>query len=494
MYIERDKKRTIREPMRILNRYIIKEHIAPFFFALAVIMFILLMNFLVKYIGQIFGKGLPAWTIFKLITFNLGWMLALAVPMSTLVAVLMAFGRLSADNEIIILKSGGISIYRLILPSLYVGILITAVMIYFNDRILPETNHQAKILFRSIREKKPTLQLEEHIFYDIGFYTFEVSHIEKPLTDEWLDISRVLGPEYRGHQSTDRLRDILIFDRSDPRKDITILADEGYMVFSKERKALIFTLFHGEYHQFDNQKPDEYQRSLFDRQVVVIPAKEFIFEESHDTDRSDREMNVKMMKERVKHYEEQARVRQERVAETVHKNFAPLLTLWQRFPEDSLGRDSTAFTGLADAKMLTALRKSEHTAERSFQQMRLHKSYLKNQEHNVNRFLVEIYKKFSIPFASIVFVLVGAPLGIMARKGSMGVAISLSIGFFLLYWVFLIGGEDLADRQYLSPFVAMWAANILTGAGGLYLVWRAIRETSFIPWDRLQKFFKRGNG
>ncbi|MEJ2055261.1 MAG: LptF/LptG family permease, partial [Calditrichaceae bacterium] len=103
---------------------------------------------------------------------------------------------------------------------------------------------------------------------------------------------------------------------------------------------------------------------------------------------------------------------------------------------------------------------------------------------------VEIYKKISIPFASIVFVLVGAPLGVMARKGSMGVAISISIGFFLLYWAFLIGGEDLADRRFVGPFLAMWSPNIIVGLGGLYLTWRAVKETSFINWDRLRKITK----
>jgi lipopolysaccharide export system permease protein len=150
--------------MKKLNIYIIKEHIAPFFFALSVIMFILLMNFLVKHIGEIFGKGLGFTIIFKLIVLNLAWMLALAVPMATLVAVLMAYGRFSADNEITILKSSGISIFKIIRPSLYLGIILFLIMIYFSDQILPESNHQAKQTFRAVREKKPTLQLEEHIF------------------------------------------------------------------------------------------------------------------------------------------------------------------------------------------------------------------------------------------------------------------------------------------------------------------------------------------
>ncbi|MEL6824209.1 MAG: LptF/LptG family permease, partial [Calditrichota bacterium] len=109
---------------------------------------------------------------------------------------------------------------------------------------------------------------------------------------------------------------------------------------------------------------------------------------------------------------------------------------------------------------------------------------------------VEIYKKYSIPFACIVFILVGAPLGIRARKGSLGVSVSFSIAFFLVYWVCLIGGEDLADRQIVHPMLAMWFPNILVGIFGLWLTYRTVQETSFINWNRLPKAlqtFMRGD-
>jgi len=479
--------------MRILTRYIIKEHIAPFFFALLILMFVLLMNFLVKYISDIFGKGIPALTILKMILFNLPWMMALAVPMATLVAVLMAFGRLSADNEITILKSSGISIYRIIRPSLILGAVITLVMIWFNDRILPDSNHQAKLMMRSIRNKKPTLQLEESILYTIGRYTFSVRHIEKPLPDQWLDISNLLGPEYRNKPLLDRLRDLVIFDRSDPRKDVTILSKEGYMIYSVPRESIIFTLIDGEYHEFNNEKPDEYQRSLFARQVVVIPAKEFILEEEKDSYRSDREMNVKMMQAKVESFRKQAASSKKKIAHIINGHFKTIDVLL-----DSVAAHPK-YTALAGRAILAkiklnkqqqAWRRARRQAERNFQQMRMNMTYIESQKKSINKYLVEIYKKFSIPFASIVFVLVGAPLGVMARKGNMGVAMSLSIGFFLLYWVSLIGGEELSDRELLTPFLAMWSANIIVGLGGLYLTWRAVKEVPFINWQRLGRFFK----
>ncbi len=122
---------------------------------------------------------------------------------------------------------------------------------------------------------------------------------------------------------------------------------------------------------------------------------------------------------------------------------------------------------------------------------------IKNQQNNINyygrqiyKYEVEIYKKFSIPFACIVFVLIGAPLGIRAKKGSLGVGITFSIGFFLIYWACLIGGEELADRQIVHPALAMWFPNILVGAFGIYLTIRTVRETTFIQWEKLPKFLQ----
>jgi lipopolysaccharide export system permease protein len=97
---------------------------------------------------------------------------------------------------------------------------------------------------------------------------------------------------------------------------------------------------------------------------------------------------------------------------------------------------------------------------------------MKANSRQIDSFLVEIYKKYSIPFACVVFVLIGAPMGMITRKGGFGVAAGMSLGFFLLYWACLIGGEKLADRELLSPFLSMWVANILLGLAGVYLVFR----------------------
>jgi lipopolysaccharide export system permease protein len=93
-------------------------------------------------------------------------------------------------------------------------------------------------------------------------------------------------------------------------------------------------------------------------------------------------------------------------------------------------------------------------------------------KRQIDSYMVEIHKKYSIPFACIVFVLIGAPLGIITRRGGFGVAAGMSLGFFLLYWAFLIGGEKLADREMLSPFLSMWSANFILGLAGVYLTFK----------------------
>ena len=113
---------------------------------------------------------------------------------------------------------------------------------------------------------------------------------------------------------------------------------------------------------------------------------------------------------------------------------------------------------------------------------------IKSNREEINKYLVEINKKYSIPFACIVFVFIGAPLGIMARRGTFGIAASLSLGFFLLYWASLIGGEKLGDRGLVSPWLGMWIANIVLSMLGIFLTLRMGRETPRINWHTLRRF------
>jgi len=133
-------------------------------------------------------------------------------------------------------------------------------------------------------------------------------------------------------------------------------------------------------------------------------------------------------------------------------------------------------------KALATLREKQSSTERIERRIR-------SEEHKIHQYGVEVHKKYSIPFACIIFVLIGAPLGIMARKGGLAVGISYSLVFFIIYWAFLIGGETLADKLIISPWVAMWSGNILIGLCGIYFIVRMIRETRFISFAPIIKLF-----
>src|SRR5437867_7960076 len=152
-------------PQKMLTyRYLLRAHSGPFVFSLCTLMFLFLLQFVMKFIDQLIGKGLSAWIIIELIALNLAWMLVLAVPMSVLVATLMAFGDLSSKNEITAMKASGISIYRMLAPITVAATVIAILLVWFNNYVLPEANHKAKTLMIDIRKKKPTLNLVPGLF------------------------------------------------------------------------------------------------------------------------------------------------------------------------------------------------------------------------------------------------------------------------------------------------------------------------------------------
>ncbi|MFQ5584680.1 MAG: LptF/LptG family permease, partial [Calditrichia bacterium] len=234
--------------MTILTRYIIKEHSGPFLFSLSVIMFVFVTKFIVQYIGKIFGKGLSVSTIFEFIYLNLAWMLALAVPMAVLIATLMAFGRLSSDNEITILKSSGINLFQILRPALLASLVLTILMVIYNDRVLPDFNHRARLLFQSISRKKPTLEMQEGLYLTMGKYTILVDEIEESLESTISEKGDILAPSF-GTSPADKLKNITIADYSSSQYIKNIVAKYGYLIFDKQREQLVFTLYDGEIHE-----------------------------------------------------------------------------------------------------------------------------------------------------------------------------------------------------------------------------------------------------
>ncbi len=447
--------------MKILYRYIFKEHVGSFFFGLFVILFILIMDFILEVLNMVIGKGLNAFVILQVFVLNLAWMAALAVPMAVLVSTLMAFGRLSQDNEITALKASGVSLYRVVMPALVASIFVAFGMVIFNNRVLPEANHQARLLMADIHQKRPTVNLKENVFIDeIPGYHILIKKVDPRSSD---------------------VEGITIYDQKDRRLPRTIIAEKGKVEFSPDGNTLIFRLFNGEIHETDEKDPNNYRRVSFDKQIIYLRDVGDKLVRTTSEYRTDREKSANAMLEDIRELKTKIRTSQSQIIRSVD------LALSRAFKEkkDVYSKDQPP---IEKSEVIEYLIKKNRNLS---SQLSSEGQSIRSQKRQINSLWVEVHKKYALPVACVVFILVGAPLGIMARKGGMAVGLGLSLGFFVLYWAFLIGGEELADRQLISAFWAMWSANILIGGAGIYILIKSAKETTFISWKWTEKFIPK---
>ena len=417
------------------------------------ITFILFVNFLLRAIDRFLGKGLDLITILEYLFLNLAWILALSVPMAVLLATLMTFGRLSEDNEINAMRASGIGFLTIMRAPILFGIIITLVLIYFNNFILPEMNFKARLLSGDIYRKRPDMNIEPGIFLD-----------------NLPDYSMIVG----GKLKKGIMTDVRIFSKGSKEAQTSIHANSGNLNTLED--AFLLTLYDGEIHELGQKDYTNYRRIIFDKHVINIPAKDLLLNRRDSTNRSDREMTVPMMLRKVNSYEKRLNIVYKRLSgnffRTIGDSILPSsIEQGKQFIENNLYkiRNDTTLTKAQIIKKEKRIKNLERQINNEFN---LIKSYKKSK----NKYGVEIHKKFSIPVACILFVLLGAPLGVMSKRGGFAVSTSLSFGFFLIYYILLIGGEEMADRNILSPSIGMWTPNLIILCIAFYLLIHTIRE------------------
>ena len=415
---------------------------------------------MMKFADRLVGKGLDTWVIIKLIVYNLSWMVVLVVPMATLVATLMAFGNMSQNNEVTIMKSSGVSLYKMMIPPLFASVIVALLLYQFNNKVLPDANHQAKILMSDISRTKPTLSLEP------GFFSQEVSNYA----------ILVRGID----QKTNELYQITIYDYSDPTKINVVTADRGKIFFSKDQTKLIMDLYNGEIHESNVQNTTMYRKLEFKKHIITMPADQFSLQQSGPVSRGERELSVEDM---------------QTITDSLKKIFDSQQLTSEKEIKRYLFLDNTFKNNLP---LKNASERPDFLYLRAIEKIRTAKNVIASNlsrlewtNREIEKYDVEIYKKYALPAACIVFVLIGAPLGVMVRKGGFGVAAGISLLFFLIYWAFLIGGEKLAERDFFSPFIGMWAANIVMGIAGIILTIRTNKEVKTITFNFFKKFIPK---
>jgi len=442
--------------MSTLNKYLIKQSFIPFMLSVGVITTVLFLQFLIRAIDRFLGKGLDVFTILEYLYLNLAWIIALSVPMSLLISSVMTYGRMSQDNEITALKSAGVNLFSIIKPALWFGSIVGFLLCLFNNFILPDMNYNARLLARDIYQKKPELTIEPGYFVDmIPQYTMIVKELD--------------GQEFK---------DVKIFSKNTTSEQTTIYAERGSLASSGG--IITVNLLNGEIHEIDLENYDHYRKIKFGTHQIIISIDDLLLNRTSEANRTDREMKVPAMIEKIQQNKisiEQIKKRITTVKQDIGINSDNDMTLGtiideienlknNDIPKKEESRDYNKDIPIDEYEQKEKIRSLNNNARQFQNEFTL----IENYEKNNNKYLVEIHKKFTLAVACILFTLVGAPLGILVRKGGITIASALSIAFFLIYYILLIWGEQLADRALLDPAIGSWMPNIVLFIVGLIIL------------------------
>src|SRR6059036_4146291 len=270
-----------RPTVRILSRYILRQHIPPLLYALAALTFVMLVNQVAKQFGNFVGKGLPWGAIFEVFALSIPFIVAMTLPMAVLVAVMYTFSHLAADNEVTAMKANGISIGRIIAPILGGAAVMTMISLFWNDQVLPRSNHTLRTLLVDIQRKKPTFQLKEQVINEVvpGQFFLRAARIDP---------------------ATNTLNDVTIYDLQDPDRRRIIMADSGRMAYTGGGTDLYLTLRDGEVHEIKRTDPEHFNRTFYTVNRIKVAGVSNTFEPTqHDDYRGDREMTICAMQDVV---------------------------------------------------------------------------------------------------------------------------------------------------------------------------------------------------
>lgn len=372
--------------MKILHRYIIKELLPPFFVGLGFFTFVFILNPILRLVDLIIVKNVEFFTVLKLFFYLLPSTVAIVIPMATLVAVLMAFGRFSSDSEIIAMRACGISYLDIFLPVIIFGFIISIAGSIFNDTILPAGNYAFKQLYKEIIQRKPLAEVEEHTLTRIG--------------------NRIVGID-RIDKRDDIMYGIVIFEREPGGRMRTITAKRGEWIESTEKKISENKVLHIMRLQLEDGNIQHPSGKEFN-QFSHIPFKRMII------------------------------------------NFTETIRYLTEVEKGT--REKTT------KEILAEIRKVQNTGRRPY------------------RLWVEYHKRFSIPFAALAFVLLGAPLGIVSRRSGKSVALGVSVIIIILYYLVYTFGESIAREGKLNEFFAMWLPNFIFSLIGTIYIFKMSKQ------------------
>jgi lipopolysaccharide export system permease protein len=467
--------------VRLLSRYLLRQLVAPFCFALAALTSLMLLSQVAKKFGALVGKGLPWSVIGEVFALSLPFIIAMTLPMAVLLAVLYAFSHLAADNEITAMRANGISVYQILTPVLLWGVCMAAFNFAFVDQVLPRSNARLRALLIDIGRKKPTFELREQVINEV------------PPSKYFLRASRI-------DAATGSLRGVTIYDVGGEASRRIIYADSGSMAYAEGQTDLSLRLYDGSIHQYRPAEPTRFQLTYFS--VNDIRVKNVFDELQRNTSesvRGDREMSTCEMLGVIRDAQrEQVEARRDRT-ELVLTDLRLLLGLhppppapeipaatgrrgycgWLESLQAILLPGTVEAQAPAQGKPLPGQATPRPTRVKlsGWSEAATAADRVREADRRADRYAVEVHKKWAISLACISFVIIGIVLALRFPRGGIGLVIGAGLLVFSIHYIGLTAGESLADRGFVDPWIAMWSPNIvLTILGVLGLV-RVSRES-----------------
>jgi len=467
--------------MKKLDKLILKSFFGPFLLTFAVVEFILLTQYMLKYLDDLVGKDLGINVIAQLLGYFSLNMVPIALPLAVLLSSLMTFGNLGEHHELTAIKMSGISLLRILRPVFIISIFLAIGAFFFNEKVVPKANLKAYSLLWDIRQKKPSLDIREKIFYNgIPGYSIKV---DKKFED---------GSTLKG---------VMIYDHSESNGNTNvILADSGKMYTKFNDQFLALDLYDGQIFAEETQgamtSPGSSGAGFFRQRFST--NKLYFNLASFNLDRTREELfkGSKMMLsiKELKHVTDSLRTQLNKEKKASSLQISPYYTY---MPIDSSRRALVNKpVGKVSPRKLEPLNRDAFAQAankarniRSFTTSFAEK--LKALYREANNYEIEIYKKYTQSAACIIMFLIGAPLGAIIKKGGLGMPVIISIIFFIIYYILSILGEKYGREGILIVPAGMWAANMILLPAGLFFLYQARNDSNLLEVDFWRKFSLR---
>lgn len=470
--------------MKKLDSLIFRSFLGPFIATFCISMFLFLMQFLWKYIDEFVGKGLE-WHVFaRLLFFAMADLIPLALPLAVLLSSIMTYGNLAETSELVAIKASGVSLFRALLPSTVVMIVLSIFTFYVSNILIPKANLEFKTLLWDVREKKPAFNIKEGIFYsEIENFSIKISKKEK---------------------DNQTIRNVLIYEKkeSSPMHTVT-KAKWGVMSLSENKRALIFTLHNGTRYE-EMTGADNYNQTL-PHNTVHFGKQEIAFDLSQlDMKKTEKDnykghyrfLNVLELSREIDTLEQEYREKIERHATYIKPYFSIYSVPHQDRDSVTLLSKSHVLDNFDTARREQLINNARASTRNLKSMIEIHIQSLKELENEALKYKVEKQNKYTLSSVILVLFLLAAPLGTIIRKGGLGLPMVVSIILFILYYIIDLIGDKIAREGIVPIWTGTWLATLVLIPLAIWILLKASNDAPLFesragnPFKRLILFFK----